>query len=319
MAKESHDQNFKNLFADFPSQALEWLLPQALQMYGPVQRFRFLRQEPEKQHLKESAFALDMPILFIFDNQRIILWLVEFQEDKSKFSIYKLLHYKIKMMEAHPRALVIPTVLFTDRKKWRKDVDTRLDTEFAGRLFLHFEYLKIKLFDYDARDYFFSDNPLVRILLPKMNYTPDERIEVIKRAYLGLFELTSPQFFDKYAYFIDVYANIQKEERSRIYRKLKQTEETFMLYQYIKDKGFQQGIQKGIEQGIQQGEINLLSTIISNKFNVKPDSLTPQLKQLSREKLTVLSQNILFWDSYDQVRDWFSMHLEKANQEKSAS
>lgn len=319
MAKESHDQNFKNLFADFPSQALKWLLPQAQQIYGPVKGFRFLRQETEKQHLKESGFALDMPILFTFDNQRIILWLVEFQEDKSKFSIYKLLHYKIKMMKAHPRALVIPTVLFTDRKKWRKDVDTRLDTEFAGRLFLHFEYLKIKLFDYDARDYFFSDNPLVRILLPKMNYSPDERIEVIKRAYLGLFELTSPQLFDKYAYFIDVYANIQKEERNRIYRKLKQTEETYMLYQYIKDKGFQQGIEQGVQQGIQKGQINVLSTILANKFNVEPDSLTPQLKQLSREKLTELSQHFLFWDSYDQVRDWFAMQLDKTKQEKFTS
>jgi hypothetical protein len=184
MSRESHDHNFKNLFADFPSDALKWLLPQAVQIYGPVRGIDFPRQEPQKHHLKDSSLALDMPISFTFDRQSIILWLVEFQEDKSKFSIYKLLHYKIKMMEAHPQVLVIPTVLFTDRKQWRKDVDLQLDTEFAGRLFLHFEYLKIKLFDYNARDYFHSDNPLVRILLPKMNYAPEERIQVIRRAYL---------------------------------------------------------------------------------------------------------------------------------------
>jgi len=126
MAREAHDHNFKNLFADFPSQAMEWLLPQALQIYGPVRDIDFLRQEPQKHHLEEPSLALDMPILFTFDCQSIILWLVEFQEDKSKFSIYRLLHYKIMMMEAHPQALVIPTVLFTDRKQWRRDVNRKL-------------------------------------------------------------------------------------------------------------------------------------------------------------------------------------------------
>ncbi len=36
MARESHDHNFKNLFADFSTDALEWLLPQAVQTYGPI-------------------------------------------------------------------------------------------------------------------------------------------------------------------------------------------------------------------------------------------------------------------------------------------
>ncbi len=304
MARESHDHNFKNLFADFPTDALKWLLPQAVKIYGPVRGIDFPRQEPQKHHLKDSSLALDMPILFTFDSQSIILWLVEFQEDKSKFSIYKLLHYKIWMMEAHPQALVIPTVLFTDRKQWRKDVDLRLDTEFAGRLFLHFEYLKIKLFDYNARDYFHSNNPLVRILLPKMNYAPEERIEVIRRAYLGLFELTSSKLFDKYAYFIDVYANVHQEERKRIYRELKETEETLMLYEYIKDKGFQ--------QGLQQGEINLLATIIADKFNVRYENLTPRIKNLSRESLSELIKIFSNWDSYDQVLDWIEMQQRKA-------
>jgi len=38
----------------------------------------------------ESHLALDMPILFTFEKHELLLWLVEFQEDKSKFSIYKL-------------------------------------------------------------------------------------------------------------------------------------------------------------------------------------------------------------------------------------
>ena len=34
------------------------------------------------------------------------------------------------MAEAHPDITIIPTVLFSDRRKWRKDVDRTLKIEF---------------------------------------------------------------------------------------------------------------------------------------------------------------------------------------------
>ncbi len=106
----SHDHNFKNLFLDFPKETLEWFFPQAQQNWGEVRKVEFIRQEPKKRKLSDSSFALDMPILFFFENQQLLLWLVEFQEDKAKFSIYKLLRYTTDLMEAHPHALVIPIV-----------------------------------------------------------------------------------------------------------------------------------------------------------------------------------------------------------------
>jgi hypothetical protein len=139
MTTTSHDQNFKNLFQDFPREALEWILPDILREYGPVRHIEFLRQEPKKHRLSDSHLALDMPILFRFDRREVILWLVEFQEDKRRFSIHRTLRYATDMAEAHPRVLVIPTVLFTDRKRWKKDVPRELDHRFGERLFLHFE------------------------------------------------------------------------------------------------------------------------------------------------------------------------------------
>ncbi|MBW2742217.1 MAG: hypothetical protein JRE64_26045, partial [Deltaproteobacteria bacterium] len=134
MTKQSHDHNFKNLFLDFPKETLEWFFPQAEQNWGQVRKVEFIRQEPKKRKLSEASLALDMPILFFFENQQLLLWLVEFQEDKAKFSIYKLLRYTTELMEAHPHALVIPTVLFTDRTKWRKDVVRKLQTKLNDRL-----------------------------------------------------------------------------------------------------------------------------------------------------------------------------------------
>ncbi len=81
--------------------------------------------------------------------------------------------------------------------------------------------------------------------MPKMNYRPEERFEVIRQAYQGLFELVKPMMFDKYADFIDACAEIQEDEREEIYRQITDGEETVMTVmsaQYIKDKGLQEGI-----------------------------------------------------------------------------
>jgi len=258
MTKQSHDHNFKNLFLDFPKETLELLFPQAQQNWGQVRKVEFVRQEPKKRKLFDSNLALDMPILFSFENHQLLLWPVEFQENKAKFSIYKLLRYTTDLMESYPQALVIPTVLFTDRTNWRKDVIRKLETKLNNRLFLHFEYVFFKLFDFNARNYFNVNNPVVKILLPKMNYKKDERIEVIRQAYSGLFQLASSVLFDKYVDFIDVYAQISEQEQKNLYHEIIQHKETAMLAQYIRDKGMQQGMQQGMIQKAKEDVIEVI-------------------------------------------------------------
>ncbi|MFH0726555.1 MAG: Rpn family recombination-promoting nuclease/putative transposase [Pseudomonadota bacterium] len=160
----SHDQNFKNVFLDFPKEALEWILPDIPAKMGELRHVKFVRQEPGKRRLRDAHLSLDMPILFTFDQGQVLLWLVEFQEDKNRFSIYRLLRYVTDLVEKHPDALVIPTVLFTDRTQWRTDVKRELTSEWGGRLLLHFEYVLFKLFDHHARDYYNHRNPVVKIL-----------------------------------------------------------------------------------------------------------------------------------------------------------
>lgn len=231
----SHDHNFKNVFLDFPKEALEWLVPDVPKELGRIQRISFVREEPGKRRLSDAHLSLDMPILYTFEKKQVLLWLVEFQEEKGRFSIYRLLRYVTDLMEQYPDALMIPTVLFTKREKWRKDVKRELNSRWGSRQFLHFEYVLVKLFDYKARDYYDHPNPVVKILLPKMDYEPEERTEVIRQAYRGLFELVAPMLFDKYVDFIDVYAGVREDEREAIFREMTEQEDTAMLAQYIKE------------------------------------------------------------------------------------
>jgi hypothetical protein len=49
----------------------------------------------------------------------------------------------------------------------------------------------------------------------------------------------------RYVDFIDVYAGIREDEREAIFREITEQEDTIMLAQYIKDKGFQEGKLEG--------------------------------------------------------------------------
>jgi len=53
----------------------------------------------------------------------------------------------------------------------------------------------------------------------------------------------------KDADFIDVYAGIREDEREAIFREITEQEDTIMLAQYIRDKGFQEGELKGWKDG----------------------------------------------------------------------
>jgi len=109
-----------------------------------------------------------------------------------------------------------------------------------------------------------------------MNYTPEERSEVIRQAYRGLFELVTPMLFDKYVDFIDIYADIRKGEREELYKNLSEKEDTAMLAKYIRNKGMEAGIQQGIQQGLLEG----ISALLEIKFGQKGSQLLPEIHKI---------------------------------------
>ena len=162
---------------------------------------------------------------------------------------------------------------------------------------MHFEYVQIKLFDYKAIDYYDHPNPVVKILLPKMDYEPAERTEVIRQAYLGLFQLVVPMLFDKYVDFIDVYAGVRKDERELIFREMTEQEDTAMLAQYIKDKGFQEGEIKGEIKGRRI----ILERLLVRRFGPLPEWGCGQLECATSEQLDRWIDRVLEADSVQAV------------------
>ena len=115
--------------------------------------------------------------------------------------------------------------------------------------------------------------------MPKMNYTPEERSEVIRQAYRGLFELVAPILFDKYVNFIDTYAGIEENERDILYREIAGQEDTAMLAQYIKEKGRQEGSYKTLSSMVKIMRKNGMSEEkIAKMMNLDVDSIKKILK-----------------------------------------
>ena len=106
----SHDHNFKNVFLDFPKEALTWILPDIPSDLGTIQRVEFVRQEPKKQRLSDGYLSLDMPILYTFENGQVLLWRNNHKR-KTLLSCY--------------RPSDIKNYRVIDRRHWRLSITVR--------------------------------------------------------------------------------------------------------------------------------------------------------------------------------------------------
>jgi len=248
-----HDPAFKTLFLDFPEDTVRWLLPQAVEEYGKLEEVRPLRQEPRKRWLSDRGRELDLPLLCRFERGALLLVLIEHQHDKRAFSVYKLAHYTLDMMEAHPGVAVVPVVVFADPANWRKDVARGLVNEALGRTWLKFEYRRVKLKEYPAREMLRGRNPVPCILVMNFGHGPEEKVELLKEALLRLYSLVPAQRFAKYLDFMNKYGRLTDAERGRLAEELEQEDAGMTLSEVFMKRGLERGLEKGLQKGRREG------------------------------------------------------------------
>jgi len=233
----THDSAFKDLVQDFPEDTLRWLTPEAEATYGPIQEIIFLREEMNHQWLNDKGRELDIPMLIRFKSGPAIISLIEHKGDKPTFSIYKVAHYMLDLAEAYPAIPIVPILVFADSAKWRKDVQREIKVEVFGKIWLYFKYHKVKLKDMKASEILGSDNPVLHILSPLMDYPKADRFKVAADAYLNLKIQTDEARFRKYMDFIDKYAKIKREEKVELLDLLNHREEGIMLREALLEEG----------------------------------------------------------------------------------
>nr|VFJ53067.1 MAG: conserved hypothetical protein (putative transposase or invertase) [Candidatus Kentron sp. DK] len=251
----SHDQNFKNLFLDYPLASLAFFAGEEAETIPPTAKITPVRQEQLKKRLGDRFRELDTPLLVEFSREKkqAVLFILEEETEPRYFSIHRLIHYCVDVAELLNITRVVPVVVFL--RPGRHPLSLELGTEH--NTYLSFRFIACDLGRIPAVEHLESRNIVARINLPNMRYDPEQRVEVCLRAQEGLVELEpNPNKRVKYVDFIEQYANLNEAEQARYKEHLQQNlygEGTMGLLRQALEESAQRGVQQGVQQGMQQG------------------------------------------------------------------
>jgi len=183
----SHDQNFKNLILDYPRQALAFFAADEADAVGAA-RITPVRQEQLQARLGERFRELDVPLLVQWPAGRreALLFMLEEETDARRFSIHRLAHYCLDIAELLKTGRVVSVVIFLRRAT---GVAQRLCLSGNQHTYLDFRYLSCALGELTYEHYRHSDNLVVRLNLPNMQYPAGRKVEVYAQAVRGLTDL----------------------------------------------------------------------------------------------------------------------------------
>ncbi|WP_089725066.1 hypothetical protein [Candidatus Thiosymbion oneisti] len=334
----SHDQNFKNLLLDYSRQALAFFAAAEAAKIDERVHITPVRQEQFQERLGERFRELDVPLRVEWPDGRheALLFVLEEESDARRFSIHRLAHYCLDLAELMKTDRVVPVVIFL---RQAKGVAQRLRLSGDQDTYLDFRYLSCALGELSYEDYRHSDNLVVRLNLPNMQYPARRKVEVYAQAVRGLIELEpDPEKQLKYLDFIDIYAALDDNERAEYQRDYPDEAQTMSRFaerfheqgmqqgiqqgmqqgmrqgiqqgmqqgiQQGMQQGIQQGMQQGMQQGIQQGkhqgEALVLERQLRLKFGTLPDAVQRRIEQASEQTLLEWSERVLTASRLDEV------------------
>lgn len=254
----SHDQNFKNLIADYALQALHFILPAQTRDWPEDVRVSLIRQEQLKDRLGDSFRELDIPLRVEFPDgsrEALIIVIENESRDRAEFLQYLAIVCIHISMQLKTRRIV-PIAFYPFRTKPLAESFSLGDDESD---YLEFSCRSCVLGTMNARDFEASRNIVARLCLPLMAHDPADKIMMVTRAYEGLAAL-EPDIGKriKYAEFVGMYAALDKEEELEFREKYVEhspfREDIMSLTEIWKEQGEAKGIEKGIEKGKELGK-----------------------------------------------------------------
>ena len=147
----------------------------------------------------------------------------------------------------------------------------------------------------------------------------NEKIALIKHLYKKGF---SKQDIINLLRFIDWVMEIPKELSPIFEKKLERYEKEKKMYYITQlqrpsfERGQKEGEKRGEKKGEKKGLIKMLSTIIAKKFNSQVRRESPRLRNLEKEDLMSLAENIFAFNSLESVHDWINQKKKTQKNDK---
>ncbi len=297
----SHDQNFKNLILDYPHQAIGFFAAVEAQAIDAGARILPIREEQLKERLGERFRELDVPLLVEWPDGRraALLFVLEEETDPDRFSLHRLAHYCLDLAELYATDRVVPVVIFLRPGSF----PTRLVLGSETRGYLDFRYIPCALKQIPARDHLHSTNLVARLNLPNMAYAPEDKLLVYAQAIRGLVQLEpSPEKRLKYVDFIDIYADLDDNERQLYTQRYPQEVTTMAGFaQRFTEQGHKEGQREGRKEGLQLGEARILTALLRLRFGDLPLPVQQRIEAADADTLLRWSERVLTAQTLEEV------------------
>ncbi|MEA3277390.1 MAG: hypothetical protein U9Q81_19335 [Pseudomonadota bacterium] len=135
---------------------------------------------------------------------------------------------------------------------------------------------------------------------PRASHFPSgQRRHEVFCKHRGLVSLESnPEKQLKYFDFIDIYADLDDNERARYEREYPEGAEIMGTFS---ERYIQQGMEQGEQLGVRKGEAKVLLTLLQLKFGDVPESVRAPIDEADAETLLQWSTRVLTANSVDEV------------------
>ncbi len=183
----SHDQNFKNLFIDYPLQALRFFAPSEARYIDATATITPVRQEQLQDKLGERYHELDCPLLVDWPDQRreALLFVLEEETEPKRFSIHRLARYCLHLAEMFGTDRVVPVVVFLRRGRYA----TELKLGSEQKTYLDFKTVVCDISRLPYQKYLHEDNIPACVNLPNMADAETNKLAVYAHATRRLRQL----------------------------------------------------------------------------------------------------------------------------------
>ena len=238
-----------------------------------------------------------MPLLVQWPDGRCeaLLFVIEEESDPRRFSIHRLAHYCLDLAELLETDRVVPVVIFLRGEANRRE----LALGGERHTYLRFRFLACELATLPYERYRDSDNIVARLNLPNMRYDRERKIDAYAQALRGFVGFEhDPEKQLKYIEFVDIYANLDDNERVRYERDYPDEAKTMSSFA---ERFRQQGIQRGKEEGKQEGEAVMLLRLLQLKFGDVPPAIRQEIERADAQTLLQWSERVLTVTRIEQV------------------
>jgi hypothetical protein len=132
-----------------------------------------------------------------------------------------------------------------------------------------------------------------------MAYAPEDKLLIYAQAIRGLVQLEpSPEKRLKYVDFIDIYADLDENER-QIYSQLYPQEEAAMAG--FAQRFTEKGREEGREEGVQRGEARILTALLRLRFGELPAAVQVRVDTADADTLLRWSERVLTAATLDEI------------------